>query len=256
MNNLTTQDYFSEEAWSLMAKITKNLLDSGAMPRGIANGQQAMMILQAGKEMGLKPMESLNSLYLVNGSINLWGKGLVKRFREFGFQIQFSNESENGVTATVIKNEEKYIDTFTFLEAEQSGWTKDRSGGLKFGWSKGANRTRKLRYGVLSQIAHTYTPEVLGSAVGIVEISQDYMDASGELDLPVPKKIQEKRNAKFDLESKENIKESLSVIEDIKVQPESVSEVVEVENTTPDEALKKAQAVLDEKRKKLQEKAK
>ena len=48
---------------------------------------------------------------------------------------------------------------------------------MKLGWKEGANRKRKLRYAVLSQILHTYLPEVLGSVAGIGDYSEDYMDA-------------------------------------------------------------------------------
>ena len=58
-----------------------------------------------------------------------------------------------------------------------SGFTKDKYGNIKLGWKEGANRKRKLRYGVLSQIIHTYLPEVLGSVTGIGDYSEDYMAA-------------------------------------------------------------------------------
>ena len=224
--------YFDEKAWGQMAKVVEVLLKSGAMPKGIQNGHQAMMITQAGREMGMKPMEALNSLYIVNGSVNLWGKSLISRFRLFGYRIKFTNETADSVTAEVTKGDEKYVDTFTFEEAEQSGWTKDRNGNLKAGWYKGANRKRKLRYGVLSLIAHTYLPEILGSAAGVVEISQDYLEGADELDLPVPEHIKDKKVKQFEEEIKQK-------------------ETVKDEEQKHNEALKKAQEAIKAKREKL-----
>jgi len=257
MNELTKiNPYFDEKAWSQMGKITESLLKSGALPQGINNGHQVMMIMQAGKEMGLKPMEALNALYIVNGSINLWGKSLIGRFREFGYQIQFTNEKENTVTAEVTKGDEKYIDTFTFDDADLSGWTKTKTGSLKFGWSRGINRKRKLRYGVLSLIAHTYIPEVLGSAIGVVEISQDYIEASGDLDLPLPPKKIEKELNKLQNDDLSKVEGEVvvSAKEEVKTEQSVVPEVGVV-NKVDQDALAKAQKILDEKRKKLKEKA-
>jgi len=71
---------------------------------------------------------------------------------------------------------EEIEDTFTFKEAELSGFTKDKYGNVKFGWKAGANRKRKLRYGVLSQIISTYIPEVIGGIAGVAEYSSDYIE--------------------------------------------------------------------------------
>jgi hypothetical protein len=115
----------------------------------------------------------MNSLYIVNGRISLWGSAIIRRFREHGWQIQYTEESPEKCTATVTKNGESITETFLFSEAEASGYVKDRSGSLKIGWIPGMNRKLKMRYGVLATIAKTYLPEIMGSATGVAEIDQD-----------------------------------------------------------------------------------
>lgn len=162
--------------------LAANIIASKAAPSSYSNSEQVLMGILAGREMGMQPIESLQSLYIVNGSLNLWGKAVPKQIRRHGWKFKFSDESQDSVTCTMWKGEnfkepgdtdEQYTETYTFKEAQDSGYTTDNSGKLKFGWKPGINRKKKLRYGVLALILHTYIPEVLGTAAGIAEVSED-----------------------------------------------------------------------------------
>lgn len=153
--------------------LAQDFIKSRAIPSVWQSAEQVLVGLQTGAEMGMKPMEAMNSLYPVNGAINVWGKATTRRLKEHGWTINYSDESQDACTATVTKGDETYTETYTFKEAEESGYTKDNRGSLKIGWRAGMNRRKKLRYGVLSLIISTYIPEVLGSAMGIVEMSED-----------------------------------------------------------------------------------
>lgn len=156
-----------------MKALANDFIASKAIPSVWESASQVLVGLQTGVEMGMKPMEAMNSLYPVNGAINVWGKATTRRLKEHGWTIRYSNENQESCTATVTRGKEKYTETYTFTDAEASGYTKDKYG-LKVGWRPGMNRRKKLRYGVLSLIISTYIPEVLGSAIGIVEVSDDY----------------------------------------------------------------------------------
>lgn len=157
-----------------MKALAADFIASKAIPSVWQSAAQVLVGLQTGVEMGMKPMEAMNSLYPVNGAINVWGKATTRRLKEHGWTIKYSNETQQTCTATVTNGKEKYTETFDFADAEASGYTKDSYGKLKIGWREGMNRRKKLRYGVLSLIISTYIPEVLGSAMGIVEVSDDY----------------------------------------------------------------------------------
>lgn len=162
-----------------MKALANDFISSKAIPSVWESSAQVLVGLQTGVEMGMKPMEAMNSLYPVNGAINVWGKATTRRLKEHGWTIQYSDESQESCTATVTKGDESYTETYTFAEAEQSGYTTQvnkytKQTELKVGWKPGMNRKKKLRYGVLSLIISTYIPEVLGSAMGIVEVSDDY----------------------------------------------------------------------------------
>lgn len=157
-----------------MKALANDFIKSKAIPSVWQDASQVLVGLQTGVEMGMKPMEAMNSLYPVNGAINVWGKATTRRLKEHGWKIQYSDESQESCTATVSRGDESYTETIKFKDAELSGYTKDKNGYLKIGWKPGINRVKKLRYGVLAMIIHTYIPDVLGSAIGIVEVSEDY----------------------------------------------------------------------------------
>jgi len=161
-------------AWKQIKGMADTLIESKALPQYVQNKEQAIVVMQAGFEMGMKPLESLNSLYLVNGQITIWGKALVKRFKIHGWTLSYKDKKdETTVTATNKKTGETVSEIMTFQEAEESGYTRSNTGKLKFGWQEGTNRTLKLRYGALNKLLKTQLPEVLESAQGVAEVYQD-----------------------------------------------------------------------------------
>lgn len=172
-------DVMDPVAYEQMKMISRDMIASKSLPGTFTNVAQVQMALMAGHEMGMTTMESLDDLYFVGGKLQIYGKATPAALRRAGWRIKKFEETADSCTATVFnpKTREEITDTFTFNDAELSGFVKDKYGNIKVGWREGANRRRKLRYGVLSQIIHTYIPEVLGSVTGIGDYSEDYMDA-------------------------------------------------------------------------------
>lgn len=170
---VATTDVMDPVIYKQLKVLANDFIKSRAVPQGFANAEQVFVAMMAGREMGMAPYESLQSLYLVNGNLSLWGKAVIRRIRAFGYMIEYTNESDDAVTARVIRGKEDYKETYTFKEAEASGYTKDSRGAIKFGWRAGTNRRLKLRYGALNLILRTYIPDVMGSALGIAEVIED-----------------------------------------------------------------------------------
>lgn len=179
--------FFDPIVWEQMKGMATTFEKSGAFPPG-DNAAKLMVKLQAGREMGMSPIESIKSFYFVSGQINIFGAAIMRRLREHGWMITYKDEV-NKCTATIRNNKgEEYSDSLTFDEAEASGWTSG-SQGIKPGWKEGINRKLKLRYGVTSMLIKTYVPEVMGSAVDIAEVAMDaapvyeaYKDQVAEID--------------------------------------------------------------------------
>lgn len=172
-----TTNVMNPVEYEQIKKVAADFWAAGALAKSFENEKQIVMALLAGREMGMTFNEAVNDLYFVNGKLNIHGKATPAAIRRHGWRIKYKDETLESCTAVVTnaKTGEEIEDTFTFKEAEESGFTKGNNG-LKAGWLPGANRRRKLRYGVLSLIIHTYIPEVVGAVAGIGEYSQDYID--------------------------------------------------------------------------------
>lgn len=208
--------YFHPVVWSQIKGMAQTFIQSKALPKHIQNAAQAVLVLQAGYEMGMKPMEAVNSVYIVNGATNIWGKATVRRLREHGYFIEYVEEDNEHCKARVYKENEEYIETFLFKDAEESGWTKDSYGKLKVGWKAGQNRKLKMRYGALSAIIKSYIPDVLGSANDIVEVAEDVTI----IDVP---EVEEKPKEKEGVAEPKSLSETLAQEGEI-VEPEQPSE--------------------------------
>jgi len=163
---------FNPIVYGQMKQLASDLIAGGAASADAKTPEQLVVKLQAGFELGMTPVESLNSLYIVNGRVTIWGSALIKRLRVFGWSVSYKDETPDKCTITVRKCDDFIEDTFTFKDAQDSGYTSGQSG-LKIGWKLGQNRKLKMRYGAASQLAKTYLPEVLGAIVGIKEIDED-----------------------------------------------------------------------------------
>lgn len=164
------------EIYVQMKILANDFINSKAIPQCWQTASQVLVGLQTGLEMGMTPMESMNSLYVVNGAVNIWGKAVTKRLRIHGFQIKYTDETVDHVTATITRGKEKYSFTFNYADAVASGYTRDSQGREKIGWKAGQNRLLKLRYGALSALLKTEVPDVLDSLNGVAEIENDFAD--------------------------------------------------------------------------------
>ena len=176
-------EFYNVQKWEIMRTMANDMVKSGALP-STDNVHTVMVKMQAGREMGMKPMESIKAFYIVKGVLTIFGDAVVRRLREHGWRVSYV-EKQDECIATIEKKDEKYSEKFTFQDAEKSGWTK-ANGSLKAGWVDGINRRRKLRYGATSTLVKTYVPEVLGSAADIAEVAQDTVPLYNKNDVVEP----------------------------------------------------------------------
>lgn len=62
-----------EEMWRFAEAVAR----SGIAPRGLGKPEQILVALQYGAELGLKPMQSLSTVMVVNGRATIWGDGML-----------------------------------------------------------------------------------------------------------------------------------------------------------------------------------
>ncbi len=149
-------------------KMARQLIASKAFPN--MTPEQAFVILQAGKEMGMEPMESIKKLYIVNGAVGFHGSGMISQLTGKGALIEYVNETEHQVTARVYYDGNIYEETAT---------DKDqillKSKAITFA------KKNKLRYHAIRMILSFHLPHLAGS-VSVWE--QDDIEAVKELQKP------------------------------------------------------------------------
>lgn len=84
--------------------------------------EQAYVIIKAGAEMGMKPVESMQALYCVNGAVRFYGDKMLARITKEGYKVEYKNETAKSVEVRVFHPEfnfdvtEKVNDTDQILQ--------------------------------------------------------------------------------------------------------------------------------------------
>jgi hypothetical protein len=70
------------QTWLAIKEQATFAFQSGLLPKGIANPQQAITIALMGRDLNLSPMQSLTGLYVVNGMVALRGSLMLRLIYE------------------------------------------------------------------------------------------------------------------------------------------------------------------------------
>lgn len=134
-------------------KMAQQFVASGAFPK--MTPEQCYTVMKAGAEMGMKEVESLNSLYIVNGQINPHGKAMPARIKQAGYNIEYLNETPQGCDVRVWNEEgfniTEHVDANDPILKQQSRFMK-------------IHPRYKMRYHGLRCIINFHLPHIYGSA--------------------------------------------------------------------------------------------
>ena len=151
--------YFAPALWNTLTVMAQAFYQSKALPEGIDNPAKVLMVLQAGREIGLKPIESLQSFYFVNGKLTLYGQRQIAQVIKAGYRIDWGECNEETASVTISRDDRgKYTAVFTAEEAEKRGLTKTKYG-TKEVWAK--HKKNMLMYKAFGEAARFFCPEAL-----------------------------------------------------------------------------------------------
>lgn len=115
-----------EEMWRFSEAVSR----SGIAPRGLGKPEQILVALEYGAELGLKPMQALATVMVVNGRATLYGDGMLAVVQASGLLIDItetiSGDGESLAATCIVKREGRPTPskaTFTWKEAKQAGLT-------------------------------------------------------------------------------------------------------------------------------------
>lgn len=117
----------TQAEWNTINTIATVLKQGGVIPKGIDTIQKMVVILQAGREIGLAPIESLNSLYFVNGKIAMYGEAVPNQIIRAGHRIIWGKCDATQAEVTIVRGDDgqKMTTRFTMEEAEKRGYTSN-----------------------------------------------------------------------------------------------------------------------------------
>lgn len=112
-------NFLNPKLWQAMGHAAQIFIQSGALPQGIKNAPQAIMVMQAGYEMGLQPVEALQSFCFINGKLSLFGEVAIALVVRQGHVVTWGKCDATTATVT-IKNKNtgsEMTSTFTMAMA-------------------------------------------------------------------------------------------------------------------------------------------
>lgn len=150
-------------AFKMKLAIANHLFKAGCFSKDVQNAAQAFVKIQAGAEMGMEPMESMNSLYIVNGHVSIWGMALSRRLRSNGWRIEYNDPDLSKCEVKIKKGDEEYS---YFVTSEDMKKMNSKAYGFA--------PKEKMRWHCLGRLVRFYVPEILGgSTVYLAEEAED-----------------------------------------------------------------------------------
>lgn len=105
------------------------LIQSGITPRGIKTPQQVIVALQYGAELGLKPMQAMSTVMVVNGKPALYGDGMLAVAQSSGL-LEDIVETVTGDGGAMVatcrvkrRGRSEVVSTFSWVDAQRAGLT-------------------------------------------------------------------------------------------------------------------------------------
>ena len=149
--------------------LSAKLIDSEALPNTIKNASQLMMVLLSGYEADMTPMQAINSFYIVNGKITIWGSAVITQLRKAGWTLEWIESTDKKAHVKISKGDVSGEDSFTIEEAKTAGLT-----------GKGPWRSYPkdmLRWKAIGRCIRFTCPEVLGGYYMKEDIEANVIDA-------------------------------------------------------------------------------
>ena len=135
-----------EDAWRIATAVCR----AGMAPRGLETPEKAVIAILSGAEVGLPPMQALQSIAVIGGRPSRYGDGALAVVRVSG-RLESINERYEAATETASctvkrKGERALTRTFSKADAVQAGlWGKKTKHGEPTPWITYPKRMLQMR---------------------------------------------------------------------------------------------------------------
>ncbi len=161
---LESYEFLNPATWQAMSVAAKVFLNSGSMPNSMDTIAKLMVVLQAGKESGLQPLEAINSYYFVNGKVTIYGEMKIALVRRAGHSISWGECDEFKAEVTITRKDsgESMTGKFTIEKAKARGLAG------KDVWQKYPENM--LKFKAFDQVARFLVPDALHGSMSESEV--------------------------------------------------------------------------------------
>lgn len=168
-------EWMNPKRWQVMTAMAQTFITSGALPESIKNAAQLIMVMQAGYEAGMQPLESINAFYIVNGKITMYGDAVTSQVIKHGHTVEWFDCDGNSAEVEITRgdNGKKMRGKFTIEMAQERGLTTYSDGRPNQFWKK--YPANMLKYKALGEIVDFIVPDALHGAP-IKEVIEADMD--------------------------------------------------------------------------------
>jgi len=223
-------NYYNPVVWGGMVKLAKTLIDAKACPDGLDTEAKVLVALEAGREIGISPINALNSFYLVKGKISIYGDTAIALVLRDGHQIDWGKCDANTATVKITRgdNNKSMETTFTFADAVRKGLTKYDNGRTNIFWTKYPENM--LKFKAFGSIARFIVADSLRGMNIKEELEAGGYDDRETITAEEPKDKKETKALEGTAEQpkktvkKEEVDESESLQEFINKEPEKTEE--------------------------------
>ncbi|CAN7447390.1 recombinase RecT [Acidovorax sp. LjRoot66] len=133
----------SPQTFEQAMKFSHMLAESDLVPKDFKGKPgNCLIAMQWGSELGLKPLQALSNIAVVNGRAALWGDAVIALVRSSPL-CEYVQESDDGHTATCRakrRGEPEQVVTFSMDDAKQAGLS-----GKQGPWTQYPKRMRQMR---------------------------------------------------------------------------------------------------------------
>ncbi|MDI3315909.1 MAG: hypothetical protein QJR12_17015 [Mycobacterium sp.] len=99
------------------------LAQSNLLPKDLyGKPANVLTIILYGQQLGLTPMQAIQSIYVVNGRPQMSGQLWLSKVREAGHRVKVSDHTDTSCTVTITRGDtgEEHTETFTWADAEKA----------------------------------------------------------------------------------------------------------------------------------------
>lgn len=178
-------------------EFAKLLSQSEIVPKDyLGKPANIIVAIQWGMELGLKPMQAMQNIAVINGRPSLWGDAVIAMARNSPLCEYIYEAVDNGVATCRVKRkgEDEQVRTFSEAEASAAGLLNKQGP-----WKQYKNRMLQMRARAFA--LRDVFPDVL-KGIPIAEEVMDYSEFSQERDVTPkaaePKQIQYYPSERFD----------------------------------------------------------